>query len=362
MKHVLLCAMLAMGCVAAPPTTPTIQTPENTPLPDPAVTKPEGVPAHFSWRAHSATLDKTSWPASVPRDYVLTPHGFLHPECVHELADGQYTTRDSALGVTLVHNADGSVAAENGACTHPGFDKYGAARLATTSGAGYQPNLSSNGNGYIIAIQQSDFSYPYNHDFGNLGTTFYVPTAPPGSGSGVQFFMWNGISGSHDIFQPIISYNNSSSFVVQTTKYQSGSGYYGTAYSLSGGDIVRMSVGRSTSTSHGEFLYKWNGSSWAYLGSTYYGDTDSNYPAGVYAAVETYFMTTCQQYPGPVPYSLYQWSTTEAFRDMIGCWGLGCTQTTPGWYDSSSYAYNEYSCTTALTKVNSTAWDWSWTN
>jgi hypothetical protein len=212
-------------------------------------------------------------------------------------------------------------------------------------------------NGFVFAVEHFDSTY--HADWGSVLTTFYVPDSPPAGGSGVQFFMWQGIESVHDLYQPLIFYNNSSSYSFQASKYQNGSGYFGTPYSVGLGDILRTTTGRSNYGVHSEYLYKWNGSSWTYLGGGGWADTDSYFPTAIYGAVETYFMTSCSQYPGAVFYGIYSYIEVEAFDQLQSCEGMGCTPTTPSAYELASCP-TDSSCTTSCTQNSSTQWDWSW--
>ena len=53
-------------------------------------------------------------PASVPANYVITPFGFFHPSCVHQLARGESVRKD----VKSIQHADGSLENVN-TCAFP---------------------------------------------------------------------------------------------------------------------------------------------------------------------------------------------------------------------------------------------------
>ena len=97
--------------------------------------------------------------------YVLTPHGYYHESCVHELAD------DSELDVAAqaVVAADGTTQAL-ASCAYPRLVLRAAAAAATTNGW----------------VEDADWTSPSAAT--RMTSTFGVPTAPSSSAGQVVFF------------------------------------------------------------------------------------------------------------------------------------------------------------------------------
>src|SRR5579863_742417 len=59
-------------------------------------------------------------PASVPADYLITPFGYFHPSCVHQLAKGESVRKDARA----IQHADGSLQAVN-TCAYAQYNSKG---------------------------------------------------------------------------------------------------------------------------------------------------------------------------------------------------------------------------------------------
>jgi hypothetical protein len=134
-------------------------------------------------------------PPTVPGDFVTTPHGYFHPSCVVEVAEGE-TLRDD--GVLL--RADGE-AREVAGCRHARYDREGRQITRRSAVAGTLPAVV---NGWVAATSSTSAG-PVQE----ISATWRVPAAPTRArGQTLYFFvaLEPAATGAF-ILQPVLAWN-----------------------------------------------------------------------------------------------------------------------------------------------------------
>lgn len=198
--------------------------------------------------AAPAPITSGAKPASVPSGYLLTPNGWFHPDCVHEIRDDQMAVSDPGKGLAIVTlpqdsnlRAAGSVAARNRPtaaeiarsphlpkCAHSRFD-VGGRKIAdssspeSSSSSSSPSSSASASSGGASSGGSADAAPPAVPGFTgwiekasttSLGALSYlyaefnVPPAPAVGGATVYFFpaMQN-----VTILQPVLAWNQGGS-------------------------------------------------------------------------------------------------------------------------------------------------------
>ncbi len=140
-------------------------------------------------------------PASVPRDYVVTPNGYFHPSCVHRIEAGETLHADGS-----VVGADGSVR-RVASCAYPHYAPNGA-RLArdeipSPNAPARAPQLI---NGWVA---YASYVLPRENAAVYISADMSVPDAPTvHSGQVVYFFPGlEDIENVQTIVQPVLGWN-----------------------------------------------------------------------------------------------------------------------------------------------------------
>lgn len=336
-------ALVVCGCSASDPA-PVVSDDDN---PNTALPHFDGI---ANWKLGSAKMDEALWPASVPRDYVFTPQGFSHPDCLHQLLEGEYTTYDRDRRVTQIRRADGSVREEHGSCPYSRFSKLGveiAARTPVAKSGGVHPNLAQ---GYQFAAHY----WSAGQDVGRTYSDWRVPLAP--STDGATIYIWNGLGGTYDLYQPIL-YSHGGSWGFMETMWQDGNTFGGAYYAVEPGMIVRGETA-IVGTAHREYAwYSTDGRVFHSIGYTDYGEMDATHDDSIFGAAEIW-SSDCSQWPGWVIYGQWAWLDTESFTGAGVCFGKNCYASAPPSISIESCAEN--SCNTDCSVVSSTQANWSW--
>jgi hypothetical protein len=135
-------------------------------------------------------------PASVPRDYVVTPFGYFHPSCVTPVGEGDTVRQDE----NAIQHSDGT---------------YDNIRVCA------YPHYKANGEkvtGDVRAVKEPTISHAWvesastttNTSFGALSAYWNVPAAPT-TNDGQTLFLFPGMEDYNDvvtIIQPVLGWNS----------------------------------------------------------------------------------------------------------------------------------------------------------
>ena len=135
-------------------------------------------------------------PASVPADYVITPFGYFHSSCVHQLARGESVRKD----VKAIQHADGSLESVN-TCAFAQYNSKG--ELAAQKGTPVKdPTI---GHAWV------EFSgTTTSTSYGELIAEWTVPPAPAVN-NGQTVYLFPGLEDYADvvsIIQPVLGWNS----------------------------------------------------------------------------------------------------------------------------------------------------------
>ncbi len=163
----------------------------------------------------------------VPDDYVVTPAGWYHRSCVHEIEDGAVVDINR-----LVRRRDGT-SYQIPDCLYP--------VLSTRPGRnGHSPV----NNGWI---EYGYTNQPAGNWYRELAATWGVPPVPVASYSGTQvYFTFPGLQSSAFIIQPVIQYGRSSAggggFWTMASWHCNGSCLHSTLTTIAAGDEMAGNV------------------------------------------------------------------------------------------------------------------------
>jgi len=134
----------------------------------------------------------SSWPRDVPRDYVITPIGYMHANCVRQVLEGQTVLADGRI-----QYPDGSVEASAPVCDYPRYSPQGALV------AGNEPLT----NGWVEFVYATTGSSYYK-----LTATWAVPPDPINY-SNQTVYLFPGLQETNSdgtcILQPVLQYGPS---------------------------------------------------------------------------------------------------------------------------------------------------------
>ena len=154
-----------------------------------------GQPAENQSQTSSAALpspEASTWPAGVPKDYVITPFGYSHPTCVRHISEGE-----TVLGDDRIQYADGSVEASAPVCEYPRYTSQG---LPLT---GIEPAT----NGWVEWASATTTS-----SYKKMVVTWPVPPNPSYY-HGQTIFLFPGLEDDNSpkkcILQPVLQYGPS---------------------------------------------------------------------------------------------------------------------------------------------------------
>jgi hypothetical protein len=139
-------------------------------------------------------------PASVPADYVITPFGYFHPSCVHQLANGESVRKDA----NAIQHADGSLEGLQ-PCAHAQFNAKG--DLTAQNGVPVKTPVNQPSIGHAW-IEYSGVTT--STSFGELVAEWTVPPNPSVN-SGQTVYLFPGMEDYADvvsIIQPVLGWNS----------------------------------------------------------------------------------------------------------------------------------------------------------
>ena len=133
-------------------------------------------------------------PGNVPRDYVVTPFGYVHPSCVTSLAPG-----DRLLPNRRVEHGDGSTDQPAAPCGYTRYTKDGAPVSAATAASPVINGWLMNAN-----VTTNDLSKSY----GAITARWTVPPAPAADDGQVVYFFpgLEDIQNTQSILQPVLGW------------------------------------------------------------------------------------------------------------------------------------------------------------
>jgi hypothetical protein len=147
---------------------------------------------------------KTSRPAQVPEDFVITPFGYFHPSCVLEIEEGEKLLADGR-----VKHVDGAVDANGPACSYPHYTPSGS--LAPTEVTGVSGATLAN-MAPVISGWLEYVSATTSTSYGEITATWTVPPLPATNDGQILFF-FPGFEDTSDILsivQPVLQFGDSS--------------------------------------------------------------------------------------------------------------------------------------------------------
>jgi Big-like domain-containing protein len=225
---------------------------------------------------------------AIPNDYVVTPAGWYHRSCVHQIEDGALVGRNG-----LVRRKDGSTY-QLPKCGYPIQRARG--RPDTRGRPAARPPADS---GWI------EFAYDFTPgSFRQLDADWTVPAAPTTAYSGQRvYFTFPGIQSDAFILQPVIQYGwngeYGGNFWTMTAWHcDSGPGCtHSTPIAIATGNAMHGNVVASD-CANGECTWTVSTRNVTTGGRTILSlvDTD-DYFFVTGGAVEVYGLTTCSQYP-----------------------------------------------------------------
>ncbi len=133
----------------------------------------------------------STWPSDVPRDYVITPFGYMHPSCVRHVLEGETVLADGRI-----QYPDGSVEASAPVCDYPRYSPQG------TLVTGVEPTT----NGWV-----EDVSATTDTSYHKMIVTWAVPPNPSYY-DGQTIFLFPGLEDYNNvvsILQPVLQYGPS---------------------------------------------------------------------------------------------------------------------------------------------------------
>ena len=191
-------------------------------------------------------------PPSVPSDYMITPFGYFHPSCVHEIKQGE-----TLLGDGRIRFADG---AEEVIAPYCSFPRYAPSGELVVEGNAGPLEISWS---WIEAGQVSTST-----TYGKVTATWTVPQTPK-SNDGQTLFFFPGFAhvktnppNEEPIIQPVLGWNDGQSGVgpwniASWDCCPSGQTWYSTPLTVNTGDKIQGTV-KSTCKAGSQSCSKWN--------------------------------------------------------------------------------------------------------
>jgi len=138
-----------------------------------------------------------SRPSAVPEGYVITPFGYYHLSCVHQVDEGGTILADGR-----VQHADGRVDASAPICSYPRYSPNGS---VISQSQPMVENCTVDGAGWIESIGASASA---NTSYGKLSATWTVPPSPS-SDDGQLLYLFPGFAdcpNGASILQPVLQW------------------------------------------------------------------------------------------------------------------------------------------------------------
>lgn len=181
--------------------------------------------------------------AENPADFVLTPSGYYHKDCVADVGDDATIDAD---GTTVTH-ADGTIEALP-ACTHPHYASLEDVAAGVIAGSDVEPTYT----GWVNDDNKWATSW-----FKKLVASWSVPTSPPHYG-GQTIFLWPGFepNGVAAVVQPVLQYGPSAAgggayWTIASWYCTNASCPHSTLKRVGVGDVIEGSLVGSSCTSAG---------------------------------------------------------------------------------------------------------------
>ena len=248
-------------------------------------------------------------PAEVPADYVITPFGYFHPSCVRTLTSGSTVLHDGR-----VQHPDGTVEETAQSCAYPHY------RVGPSGET--KPTINS----WVEDIDTTSTS-----SYGELTSTFTVPTAPTTKASQTVYFFpgfqdTNASGSDISILQPVLTWTGKGPWNISSWNCcLSGTADQSTPVNVNVGDTIYGTI-TSTCKSGSTSCATWNvlsedkttGKSTTLANTPSDGQT---WNWGFGAVLESYSVTTCKDFPaaGTISFS------TTLYNDSL------VAITSPGW-------------------------------
>ncbi|MBK8459949.1 MAG: hypothetical protein IPL43_06995 [Micropruina sp.] len=270
----------------------------------------------------AATVATGQRPASVPAEFMPTPNGYLHPDCVHQVGANQVVLPNGSGEVIvdlpaaalaelpqsgdksaadLVTAADKAKGRQIPACGHPRFDLHGKPVAPGKPGvpeAGTVPDVT----GWVADASATVGSMSY------LRATWTVPPAPTVIGPQTVYFFpgLQNLTGTPIIMQPVLAWNQIGSgftewSIASWNCCSVGNTYHSEYLPVTGATVYGTITGTGCSSSTGvcstwKIVTKDNGSLASTSFTTTAGGRKMNWTFG--AALEVYSVSECGQFPG----------------------------------------------------------------
>lgn len=286
------------------------------------------LPAFAAGAAYAPVrADDPTLPASVPRDYVITPAGYFHPSCVAYVDPSERIETDGSLV-----RADGSVH-RPAACTHPHYTRAGARiDVGGRPAPGAAPATTYNGYlAYATAVLTS----------GVDKMTGYLTVPPVPATQGDQtVYLFPGLEDYSDvvtILQPVLGWNQNGASSGQTWTItpwnccRAGTVYHGPSAVVAPGDVI---YGTMTLGAKSTWTVAATDTSNTAVPTVTLKTRDKQPQTWVFgSALETYGVTECSQLPaGPIYFDsilVYVKNVVQANPPWTASTGgsAGCTAT-----------------------------------
>jgi hypothetical protein len=285
------------------------------------------------------TGEAVARPQSVPANYILTPNGYFHPDCIHELGKDQALVPDGAETAIVDISAGSPAAAELAravavsAAADPDTagSKIGFADALTAEQIARSPHVPKcayprfDANGHPIAPDaetetSTSVTIPTingwveNANTASLGAMSYIhaqwniPSAPATRTTQTDYFFpgFEHYGGSTTIMQPVLAWNQGGSgysgwSAASWNCCHSGSTYHSAYIPVSGSTMSGDVSGNGCSTSTGVCTswtittYVWSSERSTTLNTSAFG-LSMNWVFG--GVLEAYSVSSCSQFPG----------------------------------------------------------------
>jgi hypothetical protein len=264
-------------------------------------------------------------PAGVPEGYLVTPFGYFHPSCVHQLDKDATLLKDERT----VRHADGSF--ENiSACDHPRYRSDG---KLITKGSAIAPNdaeinTKDVGEAKGPAITHAwieTASVTTGFFYGELAASWVVPNAPA-TNDGQIIYLFPGLEDANDpnpgtILQPVLGWNapyTNNWGILSWNCCVANTVWYSTPVGVASGDVITGTIKSNCSAGTQSACTSWNvtteditkGHSTTLVDTSSFGQIFNWAFSG---ALEVYDIAQCSDYPlgGALTFTnvkLYDWS------------------------------------------------------
>lgn len=262
-----------------------------------------------------SSLDRSTVPAAVPGEYVVTPFGYFHPSCTQE------------VGIDETLQQDGSILGKDGAvrqvakCTYASFLRDGT-RIEPNDESNSQVRKPTTYNGYLQLV-----SATLSSAANELTADMKVPPNPTEQ-SGQTLYIFPGLEDAQHvvtILQPVLGwdgYGANNWTIASWNCCKSGTTYVGNNVVVQPGDVIAGSMLKGTGQNWTVTATDTSNSSLApaTLAAKGYLQKFDWIFAG---ALETYGVTDCNQFPasGPMVFSNI---TTYVNKQVVSSpsWGI----------------------------------------